>query len=109
MSPPSSGRCYVHDAHLGVSMRRPPLRRERPETQLLRSWGLHFILHPSLSPLPSMTSEQFDFAPLLPAGLPPAAARWAGRVKHDFTGGNNDADALPLDGLIAAANAVMKR
>ncbi len=56
-----------------------------------------------------MTSEQFDFTPLFPAGLPPAAARWPGRVKHDFTGGNNDADALPLDGLIAAANAVMKR
>ena len=56
-----------------------------------------------------MTSEKFDFTPLFPAGLPPAAARWAGRVKHDFTGGNNDADALPLDGLIAAAAAVMRR
>ena len=56
-----------------------------------------------------MTSAQFDFTPLFPAGLPPAAARWTGRVKHDFTGGNNDADALPLDGLIAAAAAVMKR
>ena len=56
-----------------------------------------------------MTSAQFDFTPLFPAGLPPAAARWAGRVKHDFTGGNNDADALPLDGLIAATSAVMKR
>lgn len=56
-----------------------------------------------------MSSAQFDFTPLFPAGLPPAAARWTGRVKHDFTGGNNDADALPLDGLIAAAGAVMKR
>ena len=56
-----------------------------------------------------MTSARFDFAPLLPAGLPPAAARWNGRVKYDFTGGNNDADALPLDGLIAAANAVLRR
>jgi 2-aminoadipate transaminase len=56
-----------------------------------------------------MTSAQFDFTLLFPAGLPPAAARWTGRVKHDFTGGNNDADALPLDGLIAAASAVMKR
>jgi 2-aminoadipate transaminase len=51
----------------------------------------------------------FEFAPLLPKGLPPAAARWTGRVKFDFTGGNNDPDSLPLDGLIAAANAVMKR
>jgi 2-aminoadipate transaminase len=51
----------------------------------------------------------FDFAPLLPAGLPPAAARWTGRVKFDFTGGNNDSDSLPLDGLIAAAEAVLRR
>jgi len=51
----------------------------------------------------------FDFTPLLPAGLPPAAKRWTGRVKYDFTGGNNDPDALPLDGLIAAADAVLRR
>jgi len=56
-----------------------------------------------------MTSSAFDFTPLLPAGLPPAAARWTGRVKYDFTGGNNDPDALPLDGLIAAADAVLRR
>jgi 2-aminoadipate transaminase len=56
-----------------------------------------------------MSSASFDFAPLLPAGLPPPAARWTGRVKHDFTGGNNDADALPLDGLLAAADAVLRR
>jgi 2-aminoadipate transaminase len=56
-----------------------------------------------------MSSSPFDFAPLLPAGLPPAAARWTGRVKFDFTGGNNDADALPLDGLIVAAASVLKR
>jgi 2-aminoadipate transaminase len=54
-----------------------------------------------------MTS--FDFAPLLPADLPPAAARWTGLPKYNFTGGNNDGDAIPLDGLIAAANAVMTR
>jgi 2-aminoadipate transaminase len=56
-----------------------------------------------------MNPAAFDFAPLLPAGLPPAAARWTGRVKYDFTGGNNDADGLPLDGLIAAAVAVLRR
>jgi 2-aminoadipate transaminase len=56
-----------------------------------------------------MSSAQFDFAPLFPSSLPPPAVRWAGRVKFDFTGGNNDPDALPLDGLIDAANAVMKR
>ena len=56
-----------------------------------------------------MSSASFDFVPLLPAGLPPPAARWTGRVKYDFTGGNNDPDRLPLDGLIAAANAVLRR
>jgi 2-aminoadipate transaminase len=30
-------------------------------------------------------------------------------VKFDFTGGNNDADSLPLDGLMAAATAVLRR
>ena len=56
-----------------------------------------------------MSSPSFDFAPLLPAGLPPPALRWTGRVKFDFTGGNNDPDRLPLDGLIAAADAVLRR
>jgi 2-aminoadipate transaminase len=56
-----------------------------------------------------MSSASFDFTPLLRPGLPPAAARWNGRVKFDFTGGNNDPDRLPLDGLIAAADAVLKR
>ena len=56
-----------------------------------------------------MTAAAFDFTPLLPPGLPPPVARWNGRVKYDFTGGNNDPDALPLDGLIAAADAVLRR
>src|ERR1700736_5823342 len=56
-----------------------------------------------------MKQETFDLPPLLPAGLPPAAARWTGLAKYNFTGGNNDADELPLDGLIAAANSVLTR
>src|SRR3989440_7720031 len=51
----------------------------------------------------------FDYAPLLRAGLPPAAARWTGLAKYNFTGGNNDADQVPVDGLIAAAQAVLRR
>jgi 2-aminoadipate transaminase len=54
-----------------------------------------------------MTS--FDYAPLLPDSLPPPAARWTGRPKYNFIGGNNDADELPLDGLIAAADAILRR
>jgi len=56
-----------------------------------------------------MSAAAFDFTPSFPAGLPPPVARWNGRVKFDFTGGNNDPDRLPLDGLIAAADAVLRR
>src|SRR5882724_3668650 len=51
----------------------------------------------------------FDFAPLLAPSLPPPAAKWTGFPKYNFTGGNNDADHVPVDGLIAAATAVLKR
>jgi 2-aminoadipate transaminase len=54
-------------------------------------------------------TNAFDFAPLLPAGLPPPAVKYAGLPKYNFTGGNNDSDELPLDGLVAAADAVLKR
>ena len=56
-----------------------------------------------------MNDASFDFTHLFPERLPPAVARWAGRPKFDFTGGNNDPDGLPLEGLIAAAAAVLKR
>jgi 2-aminoadipate transaminase len=56
-----------------------------------------------------MTSAAFDFAPLLPAGLPPPAARWTGLAKYSFVGGNNDPEQVPVDGLIDAVNAVLKR
>ena len=56
-----------------------------------------------------MKAPPFDFAPLLPAGAPAAAARWTGLAKYSFVGGNNDPEQVPLDGLIEAVNAVMKR
>jgi 2-aminoadipate transaminase len=51
----------------------------------------------------------FDFDPLLPVGLPAPAARWNGAPRFNFTGGNNDPDQVPLDGLMAAAQAVLAR
>ena len=51
----------------------------------------------------------FDFAPLLPAGSPAPVARWTGLAKFSFVGGNNDADAVPVEGLTAAVNAVLRR
>jgi 2-aminoadipate transaminase len=56
-----------------------------------------------------MATGSFDFAALLPAGLPPAAARWTGLAKYSFVGGNNDPDQVPVDGLIDALNTVLKR
>ena len=55
------------------------------------------------------TATSFDFTPLLPAGLPAPAARWTGLAKYSFVGGNNDPDQVPVDGLIDAVNAVLKR
>ena len=55
-----------------------------------------------------MTS-MFDFTPLLTANLPAPAVKWSGAPKYNFTGGNNDADELPLDELIAATDAVLRR
>jgi 2-aminoadipate transaminase len=56
-----------------------------------------------------MTSSAFDFAPLLPADLPPPAAKWTGLAKYSFVGGNNDPERVPVDGLVAAADAVLRR
>jgi 2-aminoadipate transaminase len=56
-----------------------------------------------------MTAAVFDFAPLLPAGLPAPAAKWTGLAKYSFVGGNNDPDQVPVEGLIDAVNAVLKR
>jgi 2-aminoadipate transaminase len=55
----------------------------------------------------SMSS--FDFGPVFAKDLPPPAARWGGFSRYHFVGGNNDAELLPLDKLIAAAGAVMLR
>jgi 2-aminoadipate transaminase len=56
-----------------------------------------------------MTLGSFDFAPLLRPGLPPPAAKWGGLSRFSFIGGNNDAAQLPIEGLVAAATAVLRR
>jgi 2-aminoadipate transaminase len=56
-----------------------------------------------------MTTARFDYAPLLPADLPAPAAKWTGLAKYSFIGGNNDPDQVPVEGLTAAATAVMTR
>lgn len=56
-----------------------------------------------------MTTQQFDFAQVLAKDLPPAAAKWKGLSKYSFVGGNNDADCVPVDDLLAALTSVLKR
>ena len=56
-----------------------------------------------------MTAGTFDFVPLLRPGLPPPATKWTGLARYSFVGGNNDAEQVPVDGLIAAATAVLAR
>jgi 2-aminoadipate transaminase len=57
----------------------------------------------------AMASAQFDFEPLLPAGLPAPAAKWTGLAKYSFVGGNNDPEQVPIEGLIEAIKAVLER
>ena len=56
-----------------------------------------------------MAARPFDYADLLRPDLPPAAARWTGFPDFNFVGGHNDAQSVPVDGLIAAAASVLKR
>lgn len=56
-----------------------------------------------------MQGAGLDLAPLLAPGLPPPAARWTGFPKHNFVGGHNDPEHLPLEKLVAATNAVLQR
>jgi 2-aminoadipate transaminase len=51
----------------------------------------------------------FDFSQALAPGLPPPAAKWTGFAKYNFVGGHNDSELLPVDALVAAADAVLKR
>jgi 2-aminoadipate transaminase len=51
----------------------------------------------------------FDVAPLLAPGTPPPAVKWNGFPKYNFVGGHNDAKNVPVQALIDAATAVLKR
>jgi 2-aminoadipate transaminase len=63
----------------------------------------------SMSQTHTAGAPPFDFGPIFAKDLPPPAARWGGFQRYHFIGGNNDAELLPLDRLIAAAGAVMLR
>lgn len=50
-----------------------------------------------------------QFHPQFRSDLPPPAARWNGFPRYNFIGGNNDADLVPVEALIAAASSVLTR
>lgn len=56
-----------------------------------------------------MPSDSFDIVPLLRPDLPPAAVKWNGFPRYNFVGGHNDAQSVPVDDLIAAATAALRR
>lgn len=51
----------------------------------------------------------FDFAPLLAPGTPAPAVKWNGFPRYNFVGGHNDAGHVPVQALVDAATAVLKR
>lgn len=51
----------------------------------------------------------FDPTPLLAPGLPPPAAPWNGFPDYNFVGGHNDADGVPVDGLLDAVTTALRR
>jgi 2-aminoadipate transaminase len=51
----------------------------------------------------------FDVTPLLAPNTPVPAAKWNGFPRFNFIGGHNDAKNVPVDALIAAATAVLRR
>jgi 2-aminoadipate transaminase len=56
-----------------------------------------------------LTTDTFDYTGLLRPDLPPAAVKWTGFPKYNFVGGHNDADSVPVDGLVEAAARVLRR
>ena len=49
------------------------------------------------------------FDRLFAANLPAPAPRWGGLPRYNFTGGNNDPEALPIEALAASAERVLRR
>lgn len=54
-------------------------------------------------------SEAFDFQAVFAKDLPAPSAPWKGFAKYNFIGGHNDPEGIPVEGLIAAAERVLRR
>src|SRR5438046_7557508 len=56
-----------------------------------------------------MSSTGFAYPHLFGKKVPPPAPRWAGNAKFNFIGGHNDRSLIPVEGLIEATAAVLRR
>jgi 2-aminoadipate transaminase len=56
-----------------------------------------------------MSSPGFAYSNLIGKSVPPSAPRWAGNAEYNFTGGHNDRSLIPVEGLVEAAAAVLRR
>jgi 2-aminoadipate transaminase len=56
-----------------------------------------------------MSSSGFAYPHLIGKEVPPPAPRWAGNAKFNFIGGHNDRSLIPVEELIAATAAVLRR
>jgi 2-aminoadipate transaminase len=50
-----------------------------------------------------------DFEQLFARDLRPGAGRWRGSARYNFTGGHTDPEIVPVEGLIASAERVLRR
>jgi 2-aminoadipate transaminase len=56
-----------------------------------------------------MSGTGFAYPNLFGKTLPPPAPRWPGNAKYNFIGGHNDRTLIPVEGLIEATAAVLRR
>ena len=56
-----------------------------------------------------MNSAGFAYPHLIAKRVPPPAPRWAGNAKFNFIGGHNDRALIPIEELVAASAAVLRR
>jgi 2-aminoadipate transaminase len=56
-----------------------------------------------------MSGTGFAYPNLFGKTLPAPAPRWAGNAKYNFIGGHNDRTLIPVEGLIEATAAVLRR
>lgn len=56
-----------------------------------------------------MEAAAFDFTTVLREDLPPPAVRWGGFPQHNFVGGHNAPEGIPVEELIDSATRVLAR